>query len=151
MLSRACEYGVKAVICLTIASREDRIKSIGDISRNIQTPEAFTAKVLQKLVRAGLVNSIKGKNGGFYINKEKAENLKLWDVVQIIDGDDLRYRCLLGLSNCSNAKPCPVHESYKTIREDLVRFLKRTEIKILSDRVIRGESILKIETILRTN
>ena len=148
MLSRACEYGTKAVICLSIASRDDRIISIGDISRNIQTPEAFTAKVLQKLVKAGLVNSTKGKNGGFYINKDTAETLRLWDVVKVIDGDDLKYRCLLGLSNCSDANPCPVHESYKTIRTDLINFLKNTEIKILSDRVISGEGVLKIETIL---
>lgn len=150
MLSRACEYGVKAVICLSIASREERKVSISDISRNIQTPEAFTAKVLQKLVKSGLVKSSKGKNGGFFIEQDTAQSLQLWDVVKEIDGDDLQYRCLLGLSNCSNSNPCPVHESYKKIRRELIDFLKSTDINILSDRVMSGESILKLETILPT-
>ena len=144
MLSRACEYGIKAVICLSITSESDVKKNIGSIARNIQSPEAFTAKVLQKLVKAGIVKSTKGKNGGFYIEEQSLSNLRLWDVVEVIDGEDLKYRCLLGISNCFNSNPCPVHESYKKIRTDLIKFLKETSIVQLSERVVAGEGVLRV-------
>ena len=69
MFSKACEYGIKAVVYIAIQSKEDRRVKIGDIAENTGTPEAFTAKVLGTLTKQNLVESIKGPYGGFEMTK----------------------------------------------------------------------------------
>ncbi len=149
-MSKACEYGIKAVVCLAVASERGEKKSVACIANNIDSPEAYTSKILQKLVRADIVTSVKGKNGGFLISQERLKTLILWDVIEVIDGLDITAKCVLGLAKCSDENPCPIHENYKDIRADLIHFLKDTPIELLSSRVKLGEGILKINKNLKT-
>jgi Rrf2 family iron-sulfur cluster assembly transcriptional regulator len=143
ILSKACEYGVKAVICISINSQKGRKVNLKEVAKNIESPVAFTSKILQKLVKAGFVNSVKGARGGFEIKTSVLETLLLWDIVKEIDGVDITEKCLLGMRNCSNENPCPVHDKYKTVRTDILSLMKSTSIKELSQKVKEGESVLK--------
>ena len=59
MFSKACEYGIKAAIFIAINSYEGRRVSPKEIAEEINSPQAFTAKILQDLVRNNIVFSIK--------------------------------------------------------------------------------------------
>ena len=72
MFSKACEYGIRAVIYIWSQSEEGKKIGIKDISKEIDGPEFFTAKILQSLAKQGVVSSAKGPNGGFFIEKESA-------------------------------------------------------------------------------
>src|SRR5699024_9751309 len=113
MFSKACEYGIRAVLFITLKSLHDERTRLKEITAEIQAPEAFTAKVLQKLVKAGIVNSSTGPKGGFFIDKEKAEELKIIEIVNAIDGDRLFTGCALGLPTCDPEQPCPVHNKFE--------------------------------------
>ncbi|AEL23976.1 RrF2 family transcriptional regulator [Cyclobacterium marinum] len=141
MFSKACEYGIRAVIYIWSKSADGVKLGVKDICKEIDTPEFFTAKILQSLAKQNLISSTKGPNGGFYISKEQ-ENMKLLAVVEAIDGDKLFRGCGLGLKHCNENHPCPIHDDYKIIRENLVKLLSEKTIRELAKEVNEGKATL---------
>ena len=144
MFSKACEYGIKAVIYIATKSQQGERVGLKNISEQIDSPEAFTAKILQKLSREEIITSVKGPHGGFEINKAKAAEIKLRDVVFAIDGNDIYNGCALGFKTCDEKKPCPMHNKFKEIRSDLKEMLESTSLLDLSNDINKGISFLKI-------
>ena len=93
MFSKACEYGIKASIFIAINSLEGKRVSPKEISEEIDSPTAFTAKILQDLVRYNIIDSVKGAYGGFEIDKNKISKIKLSQIVNAIDGNKIYSGC----------------------------------------------------------
>ncbi|MGM0581635.1 Rrf2 family transcriptional regulator [Marivirga salinae] len=144
MFSKTCEYAIRATIYIANKSKEGTNVGLKDIAKNIDSPEAFTAKILQKLVKDDLVSSIKGPNGGFSLSKKQQEKVYLIDVVRCIDGSQTYDGCGLGLSQCSEEKPCPIHFQFKEVRTKLKRMLENTNMVILLEKLERGETFLRL-------
>ncbi len=144
MFSKACEYGIKASIFIAINSREGKRVSPKEIAREIDSPQAFTAKILQDLVKAKIINSVKGAYGGFEIDKSEIRNVKLSQIVNAIDGDKIYNGCGLGLHICDESHPCPVHDKFKLIRAQLKDMLETTNLEQLALDIKSGVSFLKI-------
>ena len=142
MFSKACEYGIRATIYIASKSRNGEKAGIKDICKEIGAPEHFTAKILQNLSRMKIISSVKGPNGGFYLD-ENDKNIKLIDVVKAIDGDKLFTGCGLGIKECSETKPCPIHNEFKVIRNSLQSMLEKTSIMDLTEDLERGLAFLK--------
>jgi Rrf2 family protein len=70
MFSKTCEYAIRASIFIAAQSQKGERVSIQDVSSKIESPEAFTSKILQKLVKIGVIQSLKGPGGGFYIEND---------------------------------------------------------------------------------
>lgn len=141
MFSKACEYAIRAMMYIVTHTGDGSKVGIKDIARYTETPEPFVAKVLQILSRRGIVSSAKGPNGGFYIEGRNRQ-VPLIDIVRAIDGEDLFLRCGLGIKNCSEKKPCPIHYEYKAIRENLRDMLKTNTIQDLASGLVKGETFL---------
>jgi Rrf2 family transcriptional regulator, iron-sulfur cluster assembly transcription factor len=143
MLSKTCKYAINAMIYM--ATRPDAGEKTGlrEIAEAINSPQAFTAKILQNLVKDGLVSSTKGPHGGFCIKRPAAE-IFLAEIVACIDGDQLFVGCALGLEKCTEDHPCPVHYKFKAVRDHLTGMLQTTHLGDVSDRVITGLSFLKV-------
>lgn len=144
MFSKACEYGIKATIFIATNSYEGRRVSPKEIAKEINSPEAFTAKILQALVRHKVINSVKGAYGGFEINKNDLKLIKLSQIVKAIDGDGIYNGCGLGLETCDENHPCPVHEKFKGIRDELKHMLETTSLEELALDIKSGVSFLKV-------
>lgn len=142
MFSKACEYGIKAMIYIATQSMEESRIKIGDISENIGSPEAFTAKILGALVKQRIVSSQTGPHGGFYIDKHKMKAVTVSEIVAAIDGDSIYNGCGLGLSECSNAQPCPMHHKFVKIRAQLKVMLQTTTVYDLAMGLKSGKTIL---------
>lgn len=143
MFSKACEYAIKATLQIAQQSQQGKRASLKDIAKAIDSPEAFTAKILQQLARQGLIQSIKGPNGGFDLNEEES-SLKLSQIVKAIDGDQIYKGCGLGLKQCNEHKPCPVHDKFKAIRQDLSNMLENTSVHELANDINAGLTFLKV-------
>ena len=141
MFSQAAKYAAKAVIYIWTQSLEDRKVGAKEIGSKIDSPEAFTAKILQTLVRAKLIGSIKGPNGGFFVDESHAK-FTLKDIIKVIEGDNLFAGCSLGLPNCSEKNPCPLHFEVVKVRKELDTMLTSKSIKLLAVEVIKGETKL---------
>ena len=126
MFSRACEYAIKIMIYIAGNEQEGRRTGVKEISEAIKSPEAFSAKILQQLVKSDLLVSYKGPTGGFELKDNK---IKLVDIVRAIDGNKLMEDCVLGFETCSGKNPCPVHFRFIEIREQLNETLLSTEIR----------------------
>lgn len=143
MFSRACEYGIRASIFIASKSLNSERVRLRDVASEIETPEAFTAKIMQDLARCGIVKSIKGPKGGFEIEVEKLHDIKLKDIVVAIDGDQIFTGCGLGLKACNHEKPCPIHNDFASIRSALDSMLEETMLLELATQVHQGDVYLK--------
>ena len=130
MFSKSCEYGLRAIIYIAQQTNQNNKVSLSTISEEINSPEAFTAKILQQLTRNNIVKSIKGPHGGFVIETEKMQT-KISEVVFLFDGDNIYNGCGLGLKQCDANSPCPLHYKFIEIRNDLKTMLENTTLEIL--------------------
>ena len=144
MFSKACEYGIKAAIFIATKSYEGKRVSPKEISAEIDSPQAFTAKILQALVKHNIINSVQGAYGGFEIDKKNISNLKLSQIVNAIDGDSIYSGCGLGLEKCDENHPCPVHDKFKGVRDELKHMLEETNLEELALNIKSGASFLKL-------
>lgn len=127
MFSKTCEYAIRAMIFIAQKSENGERVGIKDIAHGIDSPEHFIAKILQELSRKNLVQSAKGPNGGFYHDAQTSGS-SLADIVKTIDGDKIFNGCGLGLKQCSESHPCPIHHEFKKVREDIKNMLENARI-----------------------
>ncbi|MCZ2130928.1 MAG: Rrf2 family transcriptional regulator [Bacteroidia bacterium] len=143
MFSKSCEYGIKATLYIATNSLVGKRVSLHEIAEDIDSPKAFTAKILQHLSKNGIITSTKGPSGGFEIDLGDMLSIKLNKIVQAFDVDDIYKGCGLGLSECNDSKPCPVHSRFKDIRENLRKMLETTSILELTNGLNEGLTFLK--------
>jgi len=141
MLSKSTEYAIRALVFIQLENWKQKRPGVIEIAREIETPPAFTAKILQILTRHRLVQSMKGRGGGFFFT-EDIQQIALYDVIRVIEGDGLFHRCGIGLKNCSNENPCPIHHDYMKVREEMNRIVKNETIYSLASKVAAGEAVL---------
>ena len=143
MFSKACTYAIKTMIYL--ASRRDQdagMVGLQEIAEAIGSPKAFTAKILQQLTRAKLLDSMRGRSGGFELPAGKI--ISLAEIVRAIDGDALLTGCVLGFEECSMEHPCPMHHKFIGIRDYLSGTLNTTTLAELQQLVAEDRAFLKI-------
>lgn len=138
MFSRACEYAIKIMIYIAGNKQQGQRIGLREITKAIESPEAFTAKILQQLVRAELLKSYRGPSGGFELEESE---IKLIDIVVAIDGRKLLDNCVLGFAACSGENPCPVHDKFIPIRHMLSETLLSTHL--LEDGLFNGAFVSK--------
>lgn len=143
MFSKSCEYAIRASIYVARQSIKGRKVSQIEIAKSINSPEAFTAKIMQKLTGPKIIHSSKGPNGGFFLNLTELDSVKLWHIILAIDGDSLLEDCTLGLEKCNALKPCALHFSFVNIRAEIRRTLEETSLLALVEDVSEEDSILK--------
>lgn len=141
MFSKACEYGIKAMIFIAQENEKPGRVSLKEIAGEINSPVAFTAKILQILSREGLLISSKGPTGGFNL-AAPAEKVTLAQIVSAIDGDSIFTGCALGLQKCSGEKPCPMHSQFAIVRDQLAAMLHSSNLSELALGLKTGVSFL---------
>lgn len=132
MFSKTCEYAIRAMIFVAHKSKDGTKIGIKEIAKGIDSPEHFIAKILQDLGKKGLIQSLKGPNGGFFFENETL-NYSIADVVTAIDGNKLFSGCGLGLKECSTTKPCPIHNEFKKVRDDIFNMLQAAKLTQFTD------------------
>jgi Rrf2 family protein len=143
MFSKACEYALRAVLYISMKSVNGSRLGVPEIAKEIDAPLAFIGKILQTLVRERVISSVKGPNGGFYIDP-RSKPIPLDAIVKAIDGsDDVLHTCALGLKECSDRFPCPVHSEIKIYKDRLRKVMKETTVQSLADDLALGKTFLK--------
>ncbi|WKD85785.1 HTH-type transcriptional regulator CymR [Polaribacter huanghezhanensis] len=143
MFSKSCEYGLRAVLFIAQSSLSNTKVSLVEIAQEIDSPSAFTAKILQQLSKANIIASTKGPTGGFLIAKENLKKQTLAGVVAVLDGDKVYTGCGLGLKQCDDQFPCPVHDQFVKVRTELKTMLENTNLYDLAIGIDNGITWLK--------
>lgn len=106
---------------------EGKTEGVVRIAQKIRAPQNYLGKTLQRLVRAGIVKSQKGLNGGFRLAKSPQE-ISIYDIVCILEDQDRWEGCFMGNGNCSAVSSCAMHNRWKVVRQAYTDFLKNTTI-----------------------
>lgn len=142
MFSKSCEYAIRAAIYISAEGSMEKKVGIEDICDHIEAPIHFTAKILQILTRNKIVSSKKGVNGGFYLNKTQ-KNKPLIEIVHATDGKMLFCGCGLGLRDCSDEEPCPLHDKFKSIRANITKMMEESTIDVMGKKLKKGNGFLR--------
>ena len=78
------------------------------------------------------------------MDKNTIASIKLAHIVKAIDGDKIYNGCGLGLEVCDENHPCPVHDKFKTVRDELKYMLENTSLEELALNIKSGTSFLKV-------
>jgi Rrf2 family iron-sulfur cluster assembly transcriptional regulator len=131
MLSNSCRYGIRALVYIASQPKDKGKTGIKQISRDLGLPTPFLAKILQQLAKQKILKSLKGPHGGFSLLKDPGE-ISLFDIVKTIDGDGLFTDCIIHNSTCRcvdrEKDPCPVHDDYAKLREELIKLFSSTTV-----------------------
>jgi len=127
--------GLAEMVCRTQlsggANRQAGRMMIEELVRGTDLPKDFMAKIFQKLARAGVLKSAKGRGGGFALARP-AHQLTLSQIVEALEGPQCFDRCVVGLEKCNDHMPCPQHDLYKPIRQRLKDYLTTTTVADLA-------------------
>ncbi|MBS1608605.1 MAG: Rrf2 family transcriptional regulator [Bacteroidetes bacterium] len=138
MFSKATEYALRATIYIAQRSSDENKPGMAEIAKAIDSPQSFTAKILQLLTRNNrIVSSVRGPNGGFFLT-DKAKKLPVRSILEAMGEDEVLEKCVLGLKQCSEAKPCPMHTNYKLIKGQLIDLFETKSIQSLADEFENG-------------
>ncbi len=146
MFKKETEYALRSLAYIKLQNLKGRRPGIAEIASEIETPQSFTAKILQRMVKQGFVESLKGINGGFFFDTAK-EDLQLRKVIVSIEGDALFCGCGFGLKHCDENNPCPLHDNYAPIRNAIEKLVAEETIQSLADKLDNNEKVTLSRTI----
>ena len=141
MLSKSTEYAIRALIFVQLQNLMEKRPGVAEIAKEVEAPVAFTAKILHTFTSRKLLNSMKGRGGGFFFSENQAE-LTVYEIILVMEGDALFTECGIGLSNCSDANPCPLHNQYGEIRDQLLAIAKLESVNSMALKIKSGQAVL---------
>jgi len=116
-MTRRGDYAIRAM--LTLARQPDQVLSGTQICRQTGIPERFLPQVMRQLVRADLAHARIGRHGGYQLGKA-AETVCILDIVEAVEGDSRRQRCVLTGMECDPRARCQVHAIFASAQEALL-------------------------------
>jgi Rrf2 family protein len=146
MLSKSCEYGLRAMLYLSTHVATDGADgghdgpsapvhayvSLQTVSDDLGIGPSYLTKVCQQLNEAGLLVSKRGRGGGIAL-AQPPDAISLYDIVVAIDGDGLFEECVLGLPGCGEAEPCPLHDHWSDERDRIRATFEKTSLAEVPD------------------
>jgi Rrf2 family protein len=121
-LSKKADYALIAMKHLAHKAPGGTSASAREIAEQYDIPIELMAKVLQRLVRTGLLVSTQGTRGGYMLGRHSAA-ISVADVIQAIDGPLTVTACSTGKSDCEQYSKCNIRDALWQIRERIVAAL----------------------------
>ena len=141
MFSKTFGYALRATTYVAIHGKEEKKIGLQELADGLDIPRHFLGKVMQDIVRHGIVDSMKGPKGGFYAN-DRTEATPLLDILIITDGNLIFDQCALNIKRCNAEHPCPLHHDFAVCRNGMLKVLAVKTVGILAVEVADGTSFL---------
>lgn len=129
LLPQTAQYALRALVILGRRRSGERVGG-AELAEAAHVPRAYLAKVMRRLVVAGLVQARRGRGGGFALRRP-AERLRVADVLAAVDVPDER-QCAFGWAACRDDRPCPLHPAWKALRERVEEWAGETRLSDLT-------------------
>lgn len=114
ILNQTAEYAFRAMACLALCHRDGPMRA-SDLSEKTNIPGFYLSKVMRRLVVAGLVDSQRGRGGGFVLTRPP-EAIRFADILDAVDYTPDSGRCAFGFGQCSDHAPCPLHDAWTDLQ-----------------------------------
>ena len=146
LLSKTFGYALRGILFIALMQDENRKVQLNEISGKLSVPKYYLGKIMQQMVKAGMLQSVKGPSGGFFLAANTL-NTSLLQLAEITDGMKNFNTCVLQMKNCNPINPCPLHRDIEEIKAKILYVFTYTKIGDLlyqnKGEFIRGLSILK--------
>jgi Rrf2 family protein len=146
MLSNASKYAIRSVLFLAENSSKTTKYGIKAISDELEIPLHFIAKLLQQLAKAKVISSTKGPRGGFYTTPKDLLN-NVCAILDEIETGDVFEPCFMGLPQCGDENPCPVHHIVAPFKEAILEKFKHQSIGQFALEIKEGGTFLSLKGI----
>jgi Rrf2 family protein len=130
MFSQTTEYAIRAMIEIA-RQPEDESRLVRQLAERLEIPHFYLAKILHQLVRARILESVRGRGGGFRLAKPAAQ-IPLLHIVRQFEDIDKTTDCILGRPKCSDVEACPLHDFWRDVRTRYVHELESKSVKDLA-------------------
>lgn len=131
LYSKGCEYAIRALMHVMPTNGTKRFQA-KTVCEKAGIPEPFTRKVFQSLVSSGFLEAARGPGGGYKL-KENPRRITILEIIRAVDGDEIFEGCIMGLPECNELKPCPLHEIRSVSKHYLIAQLESTSLQDLID------------------
>jgi Rrf2 family protein len=131
-ITRTGEYGLRGLLFLAKQPPE-KVALVSEVSRAQRIPGTFLAKIFQRLSKAGVLKSIRGSGGGFYLARP-AGKITMKEVIEALEGPIAINRCLMRKGTCNEEEECPLHEVWERAQKGLLDVLTKTTMEDLAKR-----------------
>ncbi len=128
LLNRDTDYAVRALRYL--AQSDDAAVSVARMAPELGVPRPYLRRILQELARHGILQSFRGRRGGFRLNR-RPEEIMLTDVIELFQGELDFASCVVRGELCRNAPTCPLRRTIKDVEELAVERLEQTSLASL--------------------
>ncbi len=144
IFSKSTEYAIRVLVYLVMNSSESNKVEVPRLASHLGFPEPYLRKVLQTLAKNRFIGSAKGPKGGFYAT-EKTLSVTLLSIIDLFDGLSFFDTCGLGLHECNEEKPCPIHSQYQIIKGNLYKLLSEKTIETMKDDLESGIAFMQFQ------
>lgn len=128
-LSQSTGYAIQALSCLEEPGGQPYLVQV--VAECTGISPSYLSKVMQRLAQKGLVIAKRGKNGGVVLARPACE-ITLYDLAEAVDGATWKGHCVMGLKDCSDERPCELHEIWKATRDPLLARMKTLTLSELA-------------------
>lgn len=133
VFSKTCNYGVRAALYIA-TQKERQFLTIREISEKLNISFHFLTKILQILTQKNILVSVKGPKGGVALARP-ATAINLLEIIEAIDGLGFFKQCVLGLDECDDEQPCPLHDEWGEMRGRIRSILEETSLAEMAQKV----------------
>ena len=126
IIRRNTDYALRAMVHLADHYGEDAV-STKTIALEQDFSYALASKLMQRLQKAGLIESTMGVRGGFQLARDPAR-ISLLDVIEAIQGPISLNQCLLGVKVCKKHGICPIRKKLGLLQTDMTAYLQDTTL-----------------------
>ena len=123
-LSKSFGYALRGILYVAVMQDEKRKVQIDEIATKLSVPKHFLGKIMQQIVKAGLLKSTKGPYGGFSLAAETL-NTPVIKLVEITDGMEQFGMCVLSFKYCNGLNPCPLHFEMENVKKNYLNVFNR--------------------------
>ena len=141
-LTNAADYAVRAMIHIACLP-EGAVAFRADVARTYNIPSSFMAKILRQLVRAGLLQSMRGAHGGFALARPASE-INLLEVIEAIEGPLALTDCMRQGPGCEWGDECPANLVWQEVQTGIAQSLRRATLEALVSAPRRNRKVLHI-------
>jgi len=133
-LSNSSQYAIRVLTYITM--QNEPLISATTLSEKLQIPYKFLTKIMTALVKADLVESIRGREGGFRLKKESSE-IKVDDILNIFNDTVKKEECLLGIGQCDTHCRCALHDQWMKPKLLLQKMFRESSLETISKKATK--------------
>jgi Rrf2 family nitric oxide-sensitive transcriptional repressor len=93
----------------------------------LDIPYQYLRQILTRLSKNGLINSIRGRRGGFELARD-VSTIYIADIIEITEGLEGFSKCVLGFQKCPFDKKCAIHDLWDDSRNNIIKILRETSL-----------------------